>query len=54
VVYFYSVVPVFKKEMDLKLARGTEALLERFSKHAISEVLEVSRRNVARMPLWPF
>jgi len=53
-INFYAVVPLYKKEMDLKLAKGTEALLARFVEHGVTEVLDVSRRNVARTKFWRF
>lgn len=46
-VVFYAVVPLFEREMELKVAEGTRALLERFDKHEVSEILDIRRRSVA-------
>ena len=46
-VVFHAVVPLFEREMELKVAEGTRALLERFDKHQVSEILDVERRSVA-------
>jgi Suppressor of fused protein (SUFU) len=54
VINFFSVVPLYKNEMDLKLVEGTEALLARFAEHGVSEVVDVRRLNAARTRFWPF
>jgi hypothetical protein len=54
VINFYAVFPLYKKEMDLKLAKGAEGLFEGFEKHQVTEVLNVNRPNVARSRIWPF
>ncbi|SPZ05095.1 Suppressor of fused protein (SUFU) [Pseudomonas luteola] len=47
-IEFYSIVPLYEEEMNLKLARGTDALLERFDKHGISDIIQTNRRNVCK------
>jgi hypothetical protein len=47
-VTFYSVVPLYREEIDLKLSRGTNALLGLFNKHSIDDIFDPSRRNVAK------
>ncbi|TWI46852.1 hypothetical protein IQ22_04469 [Pseudomonas duriflava] len=34
------------RSMNLRLARGAEALLERFDKHGISDIIRIDRQNV--------
>ena len=46
-VVFYAVVPLFEREMELKVSEGTKALLERFDKQDVCEILDVRRRSVA-------
>jgi hypothetical protein len=44
-INFYAVVPLYPEELQLKLTRGTNALLDRFDKEGISELLEPKRLN---------
>ncbi|MQX53473.1 suppressor of fused domain protein [Alcanivorax sediminis] len=48
VIEFYSVVPLYDEEMNLKLRKGTDSLLDRFDKYAISDLIEIDRRNIAK------
>jgi hypothetical protein len=47
-IEFYSIVPLYEEEMNLKLARGTDALLERFDKHGISDIIQIGRQNTCK------
>ncbi len=47
-IEFYSIVPLYEEEMNLKLARGTDALLERFDKHGISDIIQIDRQNTCK------
>lgn len=44
-VSFFGLVGLTSDELDLKLARGADALLPGFERHGVSEVLDVSRRS---------
>jgi len=44
-VHFLAVWPLYREEMDFKLKRGAEALLERFAKHGVRDLVEIARRN---------
>lgn len=46
-VRVFGVVPVYPEELQLKLEQGTRALLERFDRHDINEVLFLQRPKVA-------
>ena len=46
-INFYSLLPLYVEEMDLKLEEGVETLLELFEENQISEVIDVQRKNVA-------
>lgn len=47
-IEFFSIVPLFTEEMNLKLAKGSDALLEKFDKHGISDIIDIKRKNVAK------
>ncbi|MEX0718001.1 MAG: suppressor of fused domain protein [Planctomycetaceae bacterium] len=51
-IYFYSLVPLYQEEMDLKLRKGAEALERRLEKSGVSFVLDPSRRNAAKKRRW--
>lgn len=45
---FLAVYPLYPEEMDLKLRKGTDALLEGFERHAIGDIVNPRRKNVAK------
>ena len=47
-ISFMSLVPLYPEEMDLKLRKGAEALLDRFDAKKIQDVIEPGRTNVAK------
>jgi Suppressor of fused protein (SUFU) len=53
-ITFYAVVPLFEPEMNFKLRDGTDALLKRFAKHDVSDVVSLTRPDVSkrRFGLW--
>ena len=51
-IHFFSIVPLYKEEMQVKLDKGTEALLEGFGKHNVTELLDVKRPNVCKKKGW--
>ena len=51
-IHFFSIVPVYQEELDVKLAKGTEALLDGFDKHGVTELLDVKRVNVCKKKGW--
>ncbi len=48
VISFMTIIPLYPEEMDLKLKKGAEALLDRFDAKNIQDVIEPGRVNVAR------
>ena len=44
----YAFVPLNREEMDLKLHKGSDVLLDKFDAHHINDVIDPKRRNVAR------
>ncbi|GMK39585.1 hypothetical protein PCCS19_26390 [Paenibacillus sp. CCS19] len=47
-VHFFSLIPLYKEEMDLKLKSGAEVLFEKLEKASVNEVLNIKRKNVAK------
>ena len=54
ILNFYALIPLYKEEMNLKMRQGTEALFDGFDKHGVSEVVNLSRNNIARKGRWFF
>lgn len=47
-ISFMSIVPLYEEEMNLKLRKGSEALLDRFDKHGITDLILENRKNTAK------
>jgi hypothetical protein len=47
-ITFYSVVPLYEAEMNLKLRAGSAELLQKLDKHNISDIVDIARKDVAR------
>lgn len=55
VVRFWSVVPLYVAEMEFKLRKGADALLERLDEAGVTDLVDPTRPNVAaRRSWWPF
>lgn len=52
IVRFWSLLPVYAEEMDLKLRKGTEVLLEHVEQAGISDIIDRARPNVAPRKKW--
>jgi hypothetical protein len=46
-ITFFAVVPIYAEEMNLKLRLGTDTLLDKLGAMEVSDVVDLSRRNVA-------
>lgn len=46
-VQFYTLYPIYREEMDLKMAQGADALIDRFEACDIGDVLDLTRPNTA-------
>jgi len=51
-ISFYSMIPLYAEEMDLKLKKGADELDRRFAKAGIGYVLDTNRPNVALKRGW--
>ncbi|RZK29737.1 MAG: suppressor of fused domain protein, partial [Hymenobacter sp.] len=46
-IQFYTLFPLYREEMELKMNQGVDALLDRFIEHNVSDVVNVARPSVA-------
>ncbi|RZK89085.1 MAG: suppressor of fused domain protein, partial [Hymenobacter sp.] len=44
-VQFYTLYPIYREEMALKMERGADALIDQFEKYDIGDVLDLARPN---------
>lgn len=44
-INFYCLYPLYKEEMDFKLKKGIDRLLDRFEKFHVSDIVNVTRQN---------
>ncbi len=47
-IEFFSIVPLYKEEMNFKLSKGSDALLDKFDKHELTDIIEINRKNLAK------
>ena len=45
-VEIYSIIPLYKEELEYKKENGTSKLLERFDEFDINEIVKIGRKNV--------
>lgn len=53
-IHFFSVIPLYQDEMDLKLQEGMDPLFDRFDQHKLTDIIDVNRKNVGKKSWWPF
>lgn len=54
-IYFHSLLPLYKEEMEFKLKHDSDAFIDRIGAVGISELLDVNRKNAAKKRrFWPF
>ena len=46
-VQFYTLYPIYREEMELKMAQGVDALIDRFEVYDTGDVLDLTRPNTA-------
>jgi hypothetical protein len=44
----YAVIPIYTEELDLARQQGTGALIRALMKHRVSDLVDITRRNVAK------
>ena len=47
-IAFYVLLPLYLEEVELKLSKGTDELLDRFDEYEIDAVIDIERPNVAK------
>ena len=47
-VNFFSVVPIYKEEMEFKLRKGARPLIERLVRDGVNEIVNLNRKNVCK------
>ena len=53
VINFYCLYPLYKEEMNYKLKKGSDALLDKFEKYNVTDVVDIKRRNTClKNGLW--
>lgn len=45
-IFFYCLIPLYKEEIDLKMNRGMDELLDLFEKNDVSDIVDVERPNL--------
>ena len=51
-IWFYCVVPLYETETSFKLNRGLDALLQRFEKHDVGDMIDLNRKDTCRKKLF--
>ncbi|WP_282014040.1 suppressor of fused domain protein [Marinifilum flexuosum] len=51
-INFYTLIPLYNEEVELKMRKGVEALFDGFDKHAVSDILDIHRPNTAEKKKW--
>lgn len=47
-VDIYTLIPLYKEELEFKKKNGADALLERFDQFGIEEIVDIGRKNVCK------
>jgi len=53
-IHFLSFVPIYREEMDFKLSKGLDALVDRLDAAGVTELLDIRRANVCKKRLGLF
>lgn len=51
-IKFYSLVPLYSEEVNLKMKKGVEALFDGFDKYGVTDLLDINRPNTAKKKLF--
>jgi hypothetical protein len=51
-IHFYSIVPLYREEMEFKVKHGTDPLLDKLGEHNVNELLDAKRKNVCKRGWW--
>lgn len=53
-VHFFSLIPIYTKEMDFKLKKGADALIEKLEQAGVNELVDLKRKSVCKGSFWKF
>ena len=45
---FYTLIPLYSEEVDLKMKKGVEALFDGFDKFGVNDIVQIDRPNTAK------
>ncbi|MCE2504821.1 MAG: suppressor of fused domain protein [Chlorobi bacterium] len=45
---FYSLIPLYTEEVELKMKKGVETLFDGFDKYGVSDIIQLDRPNTAK------
>lgn len=44
-IHFYCLYPIYKEEMEFKLKKGSDALIDKFEKFQVTDIVDINRKN---------
>ena len=47
-INFYCLYPLYKEEMELKLKKGTDGLIDQFKKFGVTDIVDIRRANTCK------
>lgn len=47
-INFYTLIPLFEEEVELKMKKGVDSLFDGFDKYGVSDILQIDRANTAK------
>lgn len=47
-INFYTLIPLYEEEVQLKMKKGVDALYDGFDKHNVSDIIDINRPNTAK------
>lgn len=47
-IHFYTLIPLYQEELELKMTKGVDSLFDGFDKHNVSDILDINRPNAAK------
>lgn len=51
-INFFTLIPLYNEEVELKMRNGVEALFDGFDKYGITDILDINRPNTVNKKKW--
>ncbi|PXY02230.1 hypothetical protein DF185_06175 [Marinifilum breve] len=51
-INFYTLIPLYNEEVELKMRKGVEALFDGFDKYGVTDILDIHRPNTTKKKKW--